>query len=90
MNQPVPPQELLRASSPPERASLGVLDVGSNVIRLQVARLFQDGSFVVVADEREAVRLGEEVFRTGALSSQAVERWPRWCGLRCWPAATAS
>lgn len=56
------------------RATLGVIDVGSNAIRLQVARVFQDGSFAVVHDEREPVRLGEEVFRTGVLSAQAIQR----------------
>jgi len=56
------------------RATLGVIDVGSNAIRLQVARVFGDGSFAVVHDEREPVRLGEEVFRTGVLSAQAIQR----------------
>ena len=56
------------------RATLGVIDVGSNAIRLQVARVFQDGSFAVVDDEREPVRLGEEVFRTGVLSAEAIHR----------------
>lgn len=56
------------------RACLAVIDVGSNAIRLQVARVFQDGTFTVVHDEREPVRLGEEVFRTGVLSPQAIHR----------------
>jgi exopolyphosphatase/guanosine-5'-triphosphate,3'-diphosphate pyrophosphatase len=51
-----------------------VIDVGSNAIRLQVARVFQDGDFSIVHDEREPVRLGEDVFRTGELSPAAVER----------------
>jgi exopolyphosphatase/guanosine-5'-triphosphate,3'-diphosphate pyrophosphatase len=58
----------------PARACLAVIDVGSNALRLQVARVFEDGTFAVMHDEREPVRLGEEVFRTGALSGPAIER----------------
>lgn len=61
-------------SPPPTRTHLGVIDVGSNAIRLQVARVFADGTFSVIHDEREPVRLGEEVFRTGVLSQEAVQR----------------
>ncbi len=61
-------------STPAPCAHLGVIDVGSNAIRLQVARVFADGSFSVIHDEREPVRLGEEVFRTGVLSQDAVQR----------------
>ncbi len=53
---------------------LGVIDVGSNALRLQVARVYEDGAFCVVHDEREPVRLGEEVFRTRQLSAAAIER----------------
>jgi len=53
---------------------LGVIDVGSNALRLQVASVFADGAFQVIHDEREPVRLGEEVFRTGELSAPAAER----------------
>jgi exopolyphosphatase/guanosine-5'-triphosphate,3'-diphosphate pyrophosphatase len=58
----------------PARACLAVLDVGANALRLQIARVFEDGTFAVVHDEREPVRLGEEVFRTGTLSLPAIER----------------
>ena len=65
----------LKASEPiAHRATLAVIDVGSNAVRLQVARVFEDGSFLVVHDEREPVRLGEEVFRTGVLSAEAIDR----------------
>ncbi|MGI5863782.1 MAG: Ppx/GppA phosphatase family protein [Myxococcales bacterium] len=53
---------------------LGVIDLGSNAIRLQVARVFEDGDFRIVHDEREPVRLGEDAFRTGKLSKVASER----------------
>ncbi|MBI5542486.1 MAG: exopolyphosphatase [Deltaproteobacteria bacterium] len=69
------PENVLEIDSPlPVRACLGVIDVGSNAIRVQVARVFQDGSFAVVHDEREPVRLGEEVFRTGVLSTEAIRQ----------------
>jgi exopolyphosphatase/guanosine-5'-triphosphate,3'-diphosphate pyrophosphatase len=58
----------------PARTHLGVIDLGSNAIRLQVARVFADSSFAVIHDEREPVRLGEEVFRRGELSRPAIER----------------
>lgn len=53
---------------------LGVIDLGSNAIRLQVARVFEDGDFRIVHDEREPVRLGEDAFRTGTLSKDASQR----------------
>jgi exopolyphosphatase/guanosine-5'-triphosphate,3'-diphosphate pyrophosphatase len=69
------PESLLDFDSPPPvRACLGVIDVGSNAIRLQVANVFQDNSFAVIHDEREPVRLGEEVFRTGVLGREAIGR----------------
>jgi exopolyphosphatase/guanosine-5'-triphosphate,3'-diphosphate pyrophosphatase len=57
-----------------EATHLGVIDVGSNAIRLQVARLLADGTFRVIHDEREPVRLGDEVFRSGRLSDDAAAR----------------
>ena len=54
------------------RAHVGVIDIGSNAIRLQVVRLFQDGEFSVIADERDPIRLGSEVFRSGMLSTEAM------------------
>ncbi len=65
----------LRDVSPPieTRAHVGVIDVGSNALRLQIARVFADGTFCVVYDEREPVRLGQEVFRTGKLSLKAMK-----------------
>lgn len=53
-------------------AHVGVIDIGSNAIRLQVVRLFQDGAFSVIADERDPIRLGAEVFRSGMLSTEAM------------------
>ncbi len=60
------------ASESAVRTHLGVIDIGSNAIRLQVVRLFEDGRHTVVLDDRDTVRLGSEVFRTGVVSDEAA------------------
>jgi exopolyphosphatase/guanosine-5'-triphosphate,3'-diphosphate pyrophosphatase len=69
------PNPLRNALAPTAvKLHLGVIDVGSNALRIQVARVYEDGTFCVIHDEREPVRLGEEVFRTGKLSDSATQR----------------
>ncbi|MGH7410304.1 MAG: hypothetical protein ACREJ6_04490, partial [Candidatus Methylomirabilis sp.] len=51
-----------------------VIDVGSNAIRLQVARIHGPGPYEILCEERKPVRLGEQVFLTGELSEPAVSR----------------
>jgi len=51
---------------------LAVVDLGSNAVRLQIADASRDGSFTVRAEDRAAVRLGAQVFRTGRLSSDSI------------------
>jgi len=51
---------------------LAVADLGSNAVRLQIADAAPDGKFTVRAEDRAAVRLGTQVFRTGRLSSDAI------------------
>lgn len=51
-----------------------VIDVGSNAIRLQVARIQGPGPYEVLCEERRPVRLGERVFVTGKLTDAAVLR----------------
>ena len=53
---------------------LAVADLGSNAVRLQIAQVASDGRMQVLAEDRAAVRLGEQVFRTGRLSSAAIAR----------------
>ena len=53
---------------------LAVVDLGSNAARLQIAQVARDGRMHVLAEDRAAVRLGEQVFRTGRLSSQSIAR----------------
>jgi exopolyphosphatase/guanosine-5'-triphosphate,3'-diphosphate pyrophosphatase len=53
---------------------LAVVDLGSNSVRLQVAHASPDGGVSVISEDRAAVRLGEQVFRTGRLSSDSIGR----------------
>ena len=53
---------------------LAAIDVGSNTIRLTVAEVEPDGTYRILDEEREMVRLGHDMDRTGRLSEDAVER----------------
>ena len=53
---------------------LAVVDLGSNAVRLQIASASPDGTTTVMAEDRAAVRLGEQVFRTGRLSADSIAR----------------
>jgi exopolyphosphatase/guanosine-5'-triphosphate,3'-diphosphate pyrophosphatase len=53
---------------------LAVVDLGSNAVRLQIAEVAPGGRALVLAEDRAAVRLGEQVFRTGRLSGPAIAR----------------
>jgi exopolyphosphatase/guanosine-5'-triphosphate,3'-diphosphate pyrophosphatase len=57
-----------------KRAVLAVVDLGSNAVRLQIAQIGAHGRTSVLAEDRAAVRLGEQVFRTGRLSAGAIAR----------------
>ncbi len=54
--------------------NFAVVDIGSNAIRLQVARIQGPGSYEVLCEERKPVRLGERVFLTNELSHAAMLR----------------
>jgi exopolyphosphatase/guanosine-5'-triphosphate,3'-diphosphate pyrophosphatase len=61
----------------PERFTqprLAAIDVGTNTIRLIVAEVENDGTYRILDEEREMVRLGEHLDQTGGLSDEAVER----------------
>lgn len=49
------------------------IDIGSNSIRMLAAEAGPDGEFHELASSRHVVRLGENVFREGRLSPQAME-----------------
>jgi len=53
---------------------LAAIDVGSNAVRLKVARLLPDASLETLHEERDPVRPGEGVFTTGRLDQEVVER----------------
>ena len=55
-------------------ATLAVVDVGSNSVRLQIAQAAADGSIQVLSEDRAAVRMGEQVFRTGRLAPEVIAR----------------
>ncbi len=60
--------------SPRSGSVLAVVDLGSNAVRLQIAQLALPGPVLVLAEDRAAVRLGEQVFRTGRLAAAAIAR----------------
>lgn len=53
---------------------LAAIDVGTNSIRLIVAEAALDGTYRVLDDEKEVVRLGQGMAGTGRLSSEAMGR----------------
>ena len=50
-----------------------VIDVGSNAIRWQIAAVDHPKHYRIVQQERQPVRLGHEVFRTGKLDARAED-----------------
>ena len=53
---------------------LGAIDVGTNAVRLELARPMPDGSFELLHSERDPVRPGEGVFRTGRIPREVENR----------------
>lgn len=51
--------------------TFAAVDVGSNSVRLKIARLLH-GKLVSVHEDREVTRLGESVFRNGMLDPKAI------------------
>ena len=54
--------------------TLAAVDVGSNAIRLAIGSVEADRSLTVIENIREAVRLGQDVFRTGIIAEDTIER----------------
>lgn len=50
------------------------IDVGTNAVRLEMARPRRDGSLEIVHEERDPVRPGEGVFLTGAIPRDVADR----------------
>src|SRR6266542_1957368 len=57
-------------------ATLAAVDIGANSVRLKIARVVRR-RLQVLHEDREVVRLGESVFRTGALDPAAMEQTVR-------------
>jgi exopolyphosphatase/guanosine-5'-triphosphate,3'-diphosphate pyrophosphatase len=53
---------------------LAAIDVGTNAIRLEIARPLPDGSLETLHQERDPVRPGEGVFATGAIPRPVADR----------------
>lgn len=64
----------MTSQEPPPQPRLAAIDVGTNTIRLTVAEVQDDDTYRILDEEREMVRLGEKLDRTGRLSDAAVER----------------
>jgi len=54
-------------------ARYAAIDIGSNSIRMEAAEVVAGQPPAVLASEREVTRLGESVFRTGAVSEEALK-----------------
>ncbi len=50
------------------------IDIGTNSIRLLVVRFSQNFSYIILSQEKEVVRLGEEEFIDNVLRPEAIER----------------
>jgi exopolyphosphatase/guanosine-5'-triphosphate,3'-diphosphate pyrophosphatase len=48
------------------------IDIGSNSVRMMAADVDRNGRFDVLAEDRQVTRLGESVFRTGAIDEAAA------------------
>ena len=64
----------MTSSDPPAQPRLAAIDVGTNTIRLTVVEVQEDDTYRVLDEEREMVRLGEKLDRTGRLSDGAMGR----------------
>src|SRR5438270_2331156 len=53
---------------------LAAIDVGTNAVRLELARRLSDGSLETLHQERDPVRPGEGVFRTGSVPRNVADR----------------
>src|SRR5437667_10360216 len=53
---------------------LAAIDVGTNAVRLEMARPLPDGSLGALHQERDPVRPGEGLFTTGSMPGPVVDR----------------
>ena len=53
---------------------LAAIDVGTNAVRLELARPLPSGELETLHEERDPVRPGEGVFKTGAIPRHVADR----------------
>lgn len=53
---------------------LAAIDVGTNAVRMELARALPDGSLETLHQERDPVRPGEGLFETGSISREVADR----------------
>jgi len=58
----------------PPGSILAAIDVGTNAVRLEIARRLPDGSLETLHQERDPVRPGEGVFETGSMPRPVADR----------------
>lgn len=63
-----------RTPPAPAETVFAAIDVGTNAMRLELARPRPDGSVEVLHQERDPVRPGEGVFRDGRISREVADR----------------
>jgi exopolyphosphatase/guanosine-5'-triphosphate,3'-diphosphate pyrophosphatase len=56
------------------RRVIAAIDVGTNAVRLEIARVHPDGGLETLHQERDPIRPGEGVFLTGAIPPEVAER----------------
>ncbi len=65
----------MRPTATPAPATvLAAIDVGTNAVRLEMARPLPDGSLETVHQERDPVRPGEGLFATGRMPDEVADR----------------
>lgn len=72
MSQAVEPIDTRPAS--PDKHVVAFMDIGTNSVRMLLARIDPNHSFTVISQQKEVVRLGEGEFRDRHLQPQAIRR----------------
>ena len=66
--------------------TIAVIDIGSNSIRLQVARVI-DRTYKVINDYKATVRIGDNVYKTGEFSEEAIDTLLQVLTVKMWKCA---
>jgi hypothetical protein len=53
---------------------IAAIDVGTNAVRLEIARVLPDGSLETLHQERDPIRPGEGVFLSGRMTQEVEDR----------------